>query len=349
MKFLFFFTHNRSFLRDFFISLSGKLIDSGHKVTVYSYKSQPNQFTLENGVKVRILKKQMKILDYPRAFRIINEEKPDVVISNFSYVNPIVLASRFYKVRKNIVWSHTLLNQLNYSRTNVFIKSKFLNLSSAIIANSKELKEEIQTEYKQPVMKVYNLPFTSSVLEISEKEIELEKQPDTVYVGCPGRICVDKNQKILLDILPDLLKDKNVVMVFVGSNHENLLEQHSNYAKYEHQIKYLGVLSQNEMVSFYKKMDVIVLPSLNEAFGLVFIESLAMGKPTFVSERFGSLYYVKDDYSSFSFNPKKPTELTDKIKAYLKNKKEKSYFENIYYSNFSLEQIYKDFLSVINN
>lgn len=347
MKFLFFFTHNKSFLRDFFISLCGKLVESGHTVIVYSYKSKPDEFVLKNGVKVCILKKQNKFLDYPRAFKIIKKEKPDVVVSNFSYVNSVVLASWFYKIKHNIVWVHSVKSAMNFTLKNIFIKSKFLNLTTAIIANSKELKQEINKDYKQPAEKVFNLPFTSSVLDIPEENIELIKEQEKIYIGCPGRICEDKNQKILLDILPDL-KDENVILVFAGSNRENLLKQHFNYSQYQNQIKYLGVLSQNEMVSFYKKMDVIVLPSFNEAFGLVFIESLAMGKPTFVSDRFGSLHYVKDDYSSFSFNPKQPEELTDKLKAYLKNKKEKSYFENIYHTNFSLDQIYKEFLFIIN-
>lgn len=348
MKFLFFFTHNKSFLRDFFISLCGKLVASGHTVIVYSYKSKPDEFVLKNGVKVCILKKQNKFLDYPRAFKIIKKEKPDVVVSNFSYVNSVVLASWFYKIKHNIVWVHTVKSAMNFTLKNIFIKSKFLNLTTAIIANSKELKEEMEKDYKQPAKKVFNLPFTSSVLEIPEKSIELIKERGKIYIGCPGRICEDKNQKILLDILPEL-NEENVVMVFAGSNQENLLEQHPNYKEFSGRIKYLGVLSQNEMVSFYKKMDVIVLPSFNEAFGLVFIESLAMGRPTFVSERFGSFHYVKDDYSSFSFNPKQPEELTNKLKAYLKNEKEKSYFENVYHTNFSLEQIFRDFLTLINN
>lgn len=334
MKILFFYTYNQSFLSDFFISLSEQLISAKYDVGIYSFKSVPDQFVLESGIRINILKKKNKFQNYVQIFQIIQKEKPDIVISNFSYVNPSVLAARIVGVKHNIAWMHTVKDAMNFKRRKIKIKTEFLNLASSIITNSEELKNEVITHYKQPSEKVFNLPFTTSIKNIEEKAIDFIREKNKVYIGCPGRICTDKNQKILLDSL-SLFDNDTYTLVFAGGETENIIETHPDYQKFKSRIIRLGQLNQGQMVSFYNKMDLIVLPSLNEAFGLVFIESLALGKPTFVSKRFGALSYLKEDYEAFVFNPKNPTELIEKIERYLKSEYDKFYFETVCFKLFN--------------
>jgi len=108
-------------------------------------------------------------------------------------------------------------------------------------------------------------------------------------------------------------------------------------------------LTHKEMVDFYYKMDLIVLPSLNEAFGLVLIEALASGCNTLVSARFGALDYIKEDVSGITFNPHNVIELQEKIKEALLNKKPTQYFKDLYINNFSMDEIMKQFLNLIKN
>src|SRR5690606_9967579 len=118
-----------------------------------------------------------------------------------------------------------------FSSFNIKIKSFFMYMADAIITNSKELAKEVYVDYKQRSSKVYNLPFTSSVNSISEEKIDLIKKPGNIYIGCPGRLNSDKNQKILLDALPFLKKSK-IVVVLAGSDEENVIKGHKNYKDY---------------------------------------------------------------------------------------------------------------------
>lgn len=338
MKIILFTTYNRSFLSSFFEELSVHLSKLGHDIKIVSLKAKSNLLQTESGIAVHILREQNKLQNYVSLYNLIRLERPDVIISNFSYVNPAILCGKLLGVRKNIIWFHSVRRAMKFSDFTVFKKSLFMNMASSIIANSKELKEEVAKDYKQRPEKIYNIPFTTAVSQIKEEPITLIKQSDNVYIGCPGRLNADKNQKLLLDILP-LLNNKNIILVFAGSDEENVLARHPSYPDYKDQIVYLGILSKEMMVGFYKSMDIIVLPSLNEAFGLVFIESLAMGKKTLVSNRFGALGYIKEDTNDISFDPYEPKDLNTKIQNLLASKKNESYFKNLYISNFSIENI----------
>ena len=60
---------------------------------------------------------------------------------------------------------------------------------------------------------------------------------------------------------------------------------------------------QTDMKSFYDSIDCLVLPSLNEAFGLVALEAMACGKPSLISSTTGIAEIVGAE-DSFIFNRK---------------------------------------------
>lgn len=64
---------------------------------------------------------------------------------------------------------------------------------------------------------------------------------------------------------------------------------------------------QKDMASYYKSIDCYVLPSLNEAFGLVVTEAAANYKPSIVSSTTGVRELIKDGKNGFIFDRiKKP-------------------------------------------
>ncbi|MEO5991471.1 MAG: glycosyltransferase family 4 protein, partial [Ferruginibacter sp.] len=298
MKILILYTYNKGLLSSFFQELSEKLHRDGFDVVNFYLKHKSECFN-QQGVHIQGEKRGNYFQNYFYIYKIIKQTKPDVVISNFSYVNPSLLFGKLLGVKHNIVWFHTLKSQMNFKASSIYIKSKFMNLASTIITNSKELKWEVINAYQQNHEKVHNIPFTTSIAFSGIKEIKLNKLRGKIYIGCPGRLHPDKNQSLIIDVLSEL-KDKNMILVLAGSNQSNFLELHKPYHTLKNQVVYLGNLSREEMLDFYHKMDVIILPSLNEAFGLVLIEALASGCQTLVSSRFGALDYIKEDVSSIT-------------------------------------------------
>lgn len=347
MTILILYTRNQGFLSHFFEDVSVRLVQDGHQVHNFSLKSRKYKEE-ENGVLLTVEKSGSYLKNYYEIFKIIKEVEPDVILSNFSYVNPALLFGKLLGVKHNMIWFHTLISQMNFKPTNIYIKSKFMNLASTIITNSKELKNEVIDKYYQKQGKVHNLPFTTTAAVTVKIEINLVKLEGKTYIGCPGRIHPDKNQNLIIDALSEL-GDENLILVLAGYKQSDFIEHHKNYHTLKSQIILLGNLSREEMADFYNKMDVIVLPSLNEAFGLVLIEALASGCNTIVSSRFGALDYIKEDVSTMTFNPLDIEDLKNKLNETLINKKPDQYYKELYEDNFSLDEIVKKFLSLIEN
>jgi glycosyltransferase involved in cell wall biosynthesis len=54
------------------------------------------------------------------------------------------------------------------------------------------------------------------------------------------------------------------------------------------QVTYIGNVPQTELRSIYARSDVLVLPSVSDAFGLVVLEAMSVGLPVVVSESVGA-------------------------------------------------------------
>lgn len=351
MKILFLYTYNQSFLSSFFIELALKLIEKRYEVKVASLKEKPDLFEVAPGLTVQILKKKSKWLNYVSIYKLIKSEKPDVVISNFSYVNPAILSGKLLRVKKNIVWFHTVSEALKPSKSQFALKSAFLKYASNIIVNSESLKEDLQIDYSISKNKIYPVPFWSS-LDSSNFKIKDSKKEPFLKIGCPGRIEDFKNHKLIIESLSSLKNNTSWRLYIAGngSNGDALKTEIKKY-NFEDKVDFLGVLNIEQMKRYYEEMDLIILPSKFEAFGLVLIEALSMGCPVLVSKSFGALSYIKDPefLQNYSFNPNNSIDLSSKLSKFISNNEQSSeYFRTIYTTYFKKEKIVSQVEEIIN-
>ena len=90
--------------------------------------------------------------------------------------------------------------------------------------------------------------------------------------------CISRDDKRLFDI--KCLVDKNNVKELVHFKKSMSLE---------------------DMPALYAENDILILPSYNEAIGMVVPEAMACGKPTITSDTVGANVYVKDGVTGFIF------------------------------------------------
>lgn len=351
MKIILFHTHNQSFLSSFFEVLAMQLIERGYDVKIVSFKKKAELLQVSPTLTVQVLKKRSKWLNYMSVFNYIKLEKPYVVISNFSNVNPAILSGKLLGVKKNIVWFHTLTQQLTPSKSQVLIKSFFLKYASGIIVNSEYLKKDLEKNYSISKNKIFPIPFWSSLENNNLKREEYTRGP-VLKIGCPGRIEEVKNQQLIIDSLVDLKIDTFWRLYIAGTgDNERWLKSKIKENKLEDKIHFLGVLSIEKMKQYYEEMDLIILPSKFEAFGLVLIEALSMGCPVLVSENFGALTYIKDQgfLNRYSFNPHSSKDLGFKLNNIISGTVDTpEYFRNIYMTYFKKEEIIAKVELVIN-
>ena len=348
MKILLFHTYNRGYLSSFFHELSVKFVQQGFNVISFSWKGTVSERHI-NGVKVIVKKKQNYLMNYRNVYQIIKKEKPDVILSNFSYVNPALFFGRYFGIKKNFVWFHSLNEQLESSKTQIFIKKQFLKLADKVIANSLLTKTELHELYGVEKTKIQAIPFWSNISEQTKmpSELKFNKDSQIVKIGCPGRITDDKNQTIIIDTLYDLKSEnKNNFHLYIAGvgNAMDKLENKVKSLDLINHVTFLNQLSANDMLHFYNQMDLIILPSLHEAFGLVFIETISLGTPVIVSSQFGALSFIKDRDEIFSqvvFDPNSTDDLKHKLIPYLNQKGlPQLYFKKLYQENFNKHDIF---------
>jgi glycosyltransferase involved in cell wall biosynthesis len=111
-----------------------------------------------------------------------------------------------------------------------------------------------------------------------------------------------------------LLKRNDVIFVIGGDG--SLRAYHEQLAVdlgISERTIFVGKISQKEVPYYYAMSDIVVVPSLQEAFGLVVSEALACGKPVIGTKVGGIPDQIIDGYNGFLVKPKDPKEIAEKI------------------------------------
>ena len=111
-----------------------------------------------------------------------------------------------------------------------------------------------------------------------------------------------------------LLKRNDVIFVIGGGG--SLRAYHEQLAVdlgISERTIFVGKISQKEVPYYYAMSDIVVVPSLQEAFGLVVSEALACGKPVIGTKVGGIPDQIIDGYNGFLVKPKDPKEIAEKI------------------------------------
>ncbi|MBA6152679.1 glycosyltransferase [Gelidibacter maritimus] len=357
MKILILYTYNKGLLSEFFQELSGKLNTDGFEVVNFYLKHHKNYFE-QNGVAVYGERRGNFVHNYKVIYQIIKKTKPDVIISNFSYINPAILFGKLLRVKHNIAWFHTAYGHTKPSWLKVLNKMMYLNMANWVLTNSKSLQKEMHSIYKVSKRKTRCIPFWTNISNYcsQSKSLSIKKSDSVINIGCPGRLLADKNHSMVIEAVYRLKKTHTSPMrLYIAGNgsYRNKLETLVKDLKLEQEVVFLGLLNVNEMAAYYEAMDVVVLPSFHEAFGLVFIEAIALGTPVLVSKAFGALDFInsqKFPLEDYTFNPQEPHELIYKLAPYLNHRGfNADYFKTMYSETFEKEVIYKKIKAVILN
>lgn len=136
---------------------------------------------------IKVEKKGGYLINYYEIYKIIRTVKLNVVLSNFSYVNPALLFGKICAITKNIVWFHSLNEQTGALLMNIFIRISFLRLADVIIANSHHTKDELHQDFKISISKIKTIPFWSSINKDNiERSYKIVSK--VLKIGCPERL-----------------------------------------------------------------------------------------------------------------------------------------------------------------
>jgi len=120
-----------------------------------------------------------------------------------------------------------------------------------------------------------------------------------------------------------LLKRKDVIFVIGGDG--SLSSYHKRLAVdlgIKEKTIFVGKIPHNYVPYYYAMSDIVVVPSLQEAFGLVVSEAMACGKPVIGTKVGGIPDQIVDGYNGFLVQPKNSSEIAEKIMWLIDNPEE---------------------------
>lgn len=185
----------------------------------------------------------------------------------------------------------------------------YLRKADALIAVSEHTKNEIIDILSLAPEKIHVVPngVESPSYEVTRKKLRAERR---LRVGSLGSVLKRKNLEILPQAIEKYLemRARKVELVRAGAYVSRQLAESFQSLLGTNFIE-LGRMSSSELEEFYQRIDVLVVPSLYEGFGLPVLEAMARGVPVIASNT-TSLPEVGGDAALY-FDPTNPTELSD--------------------------------------
>ena len=187
--------------------------------------------------------------------------------------------------------------------------------SDAVICISRTEKELLRKQF--PGHRIVYLPNGVNCGDFAEKPPYTPRKEWRIpanrrLILCISRIDYQKNQKVLLEILP---KDPESHLLLLGPvTSPWYCEEVKNHAKelgVEDRLTIIPGLPPGDprLKAILHEADLFILPSLHEPFGIVALEAWAAGLPVLASGVGGLADFITPERNGLFFDPEKPESL----------------------------------------
>lgn len=211
---------------------------------------------------------------------ILNKFRPDVIHSHLSY--PAGFLGTLLQIRKKIpglITEHSRITNYFRSWVHRLCINYTLKNATSFITVSTSLKEEINSIYPRRIVVIHNSVDTSK-FRLSQSIHE-----PLLNIGFLGGLGNNNKGLDLLLKAVSLIGNNNWFLHIGGKG--MLLEEYRSIAK-EYGIlsncKFYGEIERDKIADFYSCLDLFILPSRYETFGIVLIEAMACGIPVIATK-----------------------------------------------------------------
>lgn len=245
--------------------------------------------TLNENIHVKLLRRKVgskdKISSLFEVAKYIKKNKIEVVHCNSFNAPELLILSKIVNPNCKVVSTIHGMGQFeNIGKNKILLKNwvcdKFIGISNAVAGDIVAAGID-----EKKVARVYN--------GIETKKYDCAKlkkyDENVIVIGCVARIMPElKGQDILLEAIKIVKKKHPKVMaLFAGGVAESQQRDYEKLKKYvrdnslEENVKFLG--NVDNIPEFLNKIDICVVPSRSEGFGLALVEAMAMGVPCIAS------------------------------------------------------------------
>jgi phosphatidylinositol alpha 1,6-mannosyltransferase len=168
---------------------------------------------------------------------------------------------------------------------------RFYHIAQILYAPNPELIELLERGTRKPCF-LMERGVDTEIFDPARRD----RRGGTFIIGFVGRLSVEKNVRMLVDLEHALIQAGLTKFRFriIGQGaEEQWLRANLQSAEFP------GVLHGAELGRAYANMDVFVFPSLTDTYGNVVLEALSAGVPALVSDRGGPRFIVREGETGF--------------------------------------------------
>ena len=244
------------------------------------------------------------------------KRRPDIV--HVQYLAPglvPIVAARLAGIRTVFATVH-IAGSVAYGRKAKFLLRLAAKFCTAFFCVSKgveefwfgdsELFDPANVNKGRKHFTVYNAIDTFTIAN-TVNAVDRHKMKETLGIaGCPaigivGRLAHQKGHIILIDAMVEVIREfPDVVLMIIGEGPDRQRLEKKAIALYiNNNILWMGAQPQNKVFEFYGIMDIFVMPSLYEGFGLTAAEAMAASVPVVGTNVEGLSEVIEDGVSGY--------------------------------------------------
>lgn len=324
------------------LSLVQALVIAGHNVTVACYFEHTPEMIRryeESGATVRLLSpdgsrpvgvKNTTRLLWNGFKHIVKETKPDIAHVQYMAPGAIPIALlRLLGIKKIIATAHTAADIYSSSGLKIIslLNRHILNAFQCITERAEKsyfgssglFDNNTKLDKHGNHFTIYNnLP---SYISLRDKP-RLFNDGEKLTIGVVSRLETIKGMDLVVPAFAKVHKDfpkTALLVVGDGSLRESMEAKTISYGLSD-SVSFAGRQPQDRLQEFYDKIDILLMPSRSEGFGLTAVEGMARGCILVAADTGGLPEVVRNGKEGYLHRPEDLKDLSDKIKYLIKDR-----------------------------
>jgi len=287
-------------------------------------RDKPDDLISEISEYAQIINMKMKSKFNPfvvfRLSRVIKEIEPQIIHTHL--FQPRIYATFAHLLHRRsvlITHKHSIVNPRKH-HIFLLLELAAISFNKKVVAISDSVKESLCKYEFIPNSKIFVLANSIDFLKFNEgfknKRYLIEK---SIVIGTVGRVERVKGINYLLLAMKILLGQyPNAKLEVIGEGSQlDELKLLAEKIGISNSVIFFGKLANP--IPNYRKMDVFVLPSLLEGFGLVLLEAMAAGIPVVATNVHGIKEVIVDGKCGILVPPKNPEAIAKAITRIIEN------------------------------